>query len=57
MGRDDKRRKEALEKIQRATADLASAFSTLGAFGTATLVSLLHNSSLFLCSRVFTYIF
>jgi hypothetical protein len=31
--------KEAMDKIRRATADLASAFSTLGAFGTASRVS------------------
>jgi hypothetical protein len=31
--------KEAMDKIRRAAADLASAFSTLGAFGTASRVS------------------
>jgi hypothetical protein len=31
--------KEAVDKIRRAAADLASAFSTLGAFGTASRVS------------------
>jgi hypothetical protein len=30
---------EAMDKIRRAAADLASAFSTLGAFGTASRVS------------------
>jgi hypothetical protein len=32
--------KEAMDKIRRATADLASAFSSLGAFGTASRVSI-----------------
>jgi hypothetical protein len=32
--------KEAMDKIRRAAADLASAFSTLGAFGTASRVSI-----------------
>jgi hypothetical protein len=31
--------KEAMDKIRRAAADLASAFSTLGAFGTTSRVS------------------
>lgn len=36
---DDRSKREALERIQRATSDLASAFSALGTFGTATAVS------------------
>jgi hypothetical protein len=34
--------KEAMDKIRRAAAELASAFSTLGAFGTASRVSCVY---------------
>lgn len=38
-GELDDRRKEAVDRIRRATSDIAAAFSSLGAFGQSTLVS------------------
>ena len=43
---DDRSKREALERIQRATSDLASAFSALGTFGTATAVSARQSSAM-----------
>ena len=39
IGNSNKKKREALERIQKAASDLASAFAALGAFGTSTVVS------------------
>ena len=46
---EDPQRKEAMERIRKATSDIASAFTSLGAFGTTFRVSQKKNSGLFAC--------